>query len=66
MSSTPRQRKHGACFEVDDSSMGADQGEETKYGSKAPLVSEVTRRYKVRAPPAQSWGAGPFSASGSI
>ena len=51
MSSTPRQRKHGACFEVDDGSMGADQGEETKYGSKAPLVSEVTRRYKVRAPP---------------
>ena len=51
---TPRQRRHGTCFEVDEGSMGAGQGEEAKYGSKAPLVSEVTRRYKVRAPPALS------------
>lgn len=51
---TPRQRRHGTCFEVDDGSMGVGQGDDGKYGSKAPLVSEVTRRYKVRAPPARS------------
>ena len=30
-----------------------DQNEDAKLGAQAPLVSEVTRRYKVRLPPAQ-------------
>ncbi|KAK9843672.1 hypothetical protein WJX81_001934 [Elliptochloris bilobata] len=45
---TPRRRKAGGCFEINGGEMGVDQVGDTKYGSQAPLVSEVSRRYKVR------------------
>lgn len=52
MSGTPRQRKP-LSFEISDGyPMGAgtdtDQSEDAKLGAQVPLVSEVTRRYKVR------------------
>ena len=63
---TPRQRKPAALFEIGDGSMGVDKGDDPKYSSQAPLVSEVTRRYKVRAPPARSQAAGLLRVRASI